>query len=76
MKAGSAFVEKILPKNAAKIAVEAGISYGWGDLVGNGNRVLGIDRFGESGPAEEVAEHLGLTSENLVKMIEKALKNS
>ena len=76
LKAGDNFKEKILPAKAAKVAVEAGVSYGWGDIVGNKGTVLGIDRFGESGPAAKVAEHLGLTSENLQKMIEKALANT
>jgi len=30
-----------------------------------------IDRFGESGPAPKVAEHMGMTAEGLLKIINK-----
>lgn len=41
--------------------VEAGVSIGWRALARPQDAVIGLDRFGESGPGPEVAEHLGLT---------------
>ena len=41
--------------------VEAGAPTGWRAIAGPRDAVVGIDRFGESGPGSEVAEHLGLS---------------
>lgn len=41
--------------------VEAGVTTGWRALAVPGDRVVGIDRFGESGPGPDVAVHLGLS---------------
>jgi len=42
--------------------VEAGVRIGWRALARPGDAVIGIDRFGASGPGREVATHLGLTA--------------
>jgi transketolase len=41
--------------------VEAGVTTGWRAVAGPGDQVVGIDRFGESGPGQDVAVHLGLS---------------
>lgn len=41
--------------------IEAGVTNGWRALARPADTVIGIDRFGESGPGPEVAAHLGLT---------------
>ncbi|NNM54809.1 MAG: transketolase [Spirochaetales bacterium] len=56
---------KLVPQGAKVVAAEAGITTGWKGLADN---VLGLDRFGESGPGAAVAAHLGLTAENLAKL--------
>lgn len=56
------------PSVTARIAVEAGVSDGWSKYVGLGGAVLGIDTFGESGPADQVFAHFGITAENLVNV--------
>jgi transketolase len=48
------------------VAVEAGVSAGWYKYVGARGRVIGIDRYGESAPAETVYQILGVTVENVV----------
>ena len=40
---------------------EAGATTGWQAIARDRDRVLGLDRFGESGPGPQVAAHLGLT---------------
>ncbi len=50
-------------------AAEAGTACGWETLVTSPEHVFGINRFGESGPGDKVAEHLGFTAEHLVKLI-------
>lgn len=41
---------------------EAGITTGWRAIARGGDQVVGLNRFGESGPGPQVAAHLGLTA--------------
>ncbi len=47
--------------DAPVVWIEAGVTTGWRALAGPRDAVIGIDRFGDSGPGAEVAAHLGLT---------------
>ena len=58
---------QVLPPSIPRVAVEAGVSLGWREVVGDSGAVIGIDRFGASAPGAEVAERLGLTVEAVVK---------
>ena len=42
---------------------EAGVPTGWRAIGGDRDQVIGLQRFGESGPGPQVAAHLGLTAE-------------
>ena len=65
------YKESVLPKNITKrLAVEAGVSFGWKQWVGCEGKTISLDQFGESGPANQVFEKFGFTIENV---IEKAL---
>lgn len=59
----------IIGKTAKLIACEAGHPMSWFILT---HSVLGIKRFGESGPGAKVAEHLGISAANLLALIERA----
>ena len=59
----------VAPKSRV-VAAEAGISMGW-EYFAKPEDIFAINRFGESGPAAKVAEHLGFTAENLAKIIAK-----
>jgi len=64
----AAYKEKVLPPEIkARVAVEAGSTFGWERYVGSEGAVIGIDRFGASAPAEVLYEKLGLTSARVVK---------
>ena len=68
------YKEKVFPPSVTKrVAVEAGVTLGWKQWLGKDGVVIGIDRFGESAPYEEVYKHLGITSENIVKEAMKLL---
>ncbi|WP_094287491.1 transketolase family protein [Mycobacterium lehmannii] len=41
---------------------EAGVPTGWRGIASDRDQVIGLNRFGESGPGAQVAAHLGLTS--------------
>jgi transketolase len=60
--------EALIPASARVVVVEAGVSQGW-DRLARREDILCIERFGESGPAEEVAVHLGLGVDRLVALI-------
>jgi len=53
----------ILPPETPVLSVEAGVTFGWSVYA---DRSIGIDRFGESAPAIEVFEQLGITTERVV----------
>jgi transketolase len=59
--------QQVLPPSIPRVAVEAGVTLGWRDIVGDNGAVIGIDRFGASAPGAEVAERLGLTVEAVVE---------
>jgi transketolase len=52
---------KVLPRSVPVLAIEAGASKFWRAYTGFDGDVIGIDRFGESAPAAQVAQALGLT---------------
>jgi transketolase len=61
-----AYRRSVLPEGVRRIAVEAGVTAGWWKYVGLDGAVVGVDRFGESGPGDAVLAHLGITTDNLV----------
>jgi len=66
--------ESVLPAAAtARVAIEAGVTDGWWRYVGTHGRVVGLDRFGESAPANELFEHFGFTADNVVAVAKELL---
>ncbi len=64
----------VLPKSVtARLAIEAGVSDGWWRYVGTRGAVVGLDRFGASGPAEELFEHFGFSTGNVVDAARRVL---
>ena len=64
--------EKVLPKKiTARLAVEAGVSLGWKEWVGDQGAVISVDRFGASAPAGRIFEEYGLTVDNVVEQAGK-----
>ncbi len=54
------------PACVLRVAVEAGRTYGWERFVGPFGVAIGVDRFGESAPADELATFFGLTTEDVL----------
>jgi len=66
--------EEVLPPAVkARLAVEAGSTFGWREWVGEAGGVLGIDRFGASAPAKENFKRFGFTVENVVERAKRLL---
>lgn len=56
--------QAVLPPHiTARVAVEAGVSFGWERHVGLAGRVVGIDHFGASAPYQTIYEKFGITAE-------------
>ncbi len=63
-----AYRDEVLPPHVTKrLAVEAGVTFGWGRYVGREGRVIGLDRFGASAPGDVNMEKFGFTVENVLK---------
>ena len=66
--------ETVLPSAVTKrVAVEAGITDCWYKYVGLNGKIIGMTSFGESAPAEQLFEHFGITSENVLKAARELL---
>ena len=50
-----------------KIAVEAGVRFGWDAVIGHDGVFVGMHSFGASGPYKEVYKHFGITAEAVVE---------
>jgi transketolase len=74
-KQSKAYKESVLPPSVhTRLAVEAGVTLGWYKYVTAQGDVIGIDRFGESGPGNEVMSHFGFTTENVYQQARALLK--
>ena len=66
--------ESVLPAAVtARVAIEAGVTEGWWRYVGTAGQVVGLDRFGESAPANELFEHFGFSTDNVVAVAKNVL---
>ncbi len=66
--------QSVLPSEiTARVAVEAGVSLYWRHLVGDRGRVVGIDRFGASAPADQLFAEYGLTPEAVIEAVRELL---
>ena len=65
----SAYREAVLPsKVRRRIAIEAAVPDYWRRYVGLDGQVVGINRFGESAPANELLVHFGFTVDKVVAL--------
>ncbi len=66
--------ESVLPSDCkVRVAVEAGVGHYWHAFVGDGGRIIGINRFGASAPASDLYEFFGLTVANVSKAVRELL---
>jgi len=70
----ASYRQAVLPADlTARVAVEAGVSDYWYGFVGDSGRVIGIDQFGASAPAEQLFEEYGLTVEAVVAAVNEVV---
>ncbi len=63
------YKDSIVPGGTRVVVAEAGVGAGWRGIASSAADILSIDRFGESGKAEEVAADLNMTADRLVEII-------
>jgi len=69
----TSYKEELLPKNAIKVSIEAGVTYGWSEIVGDAGVRIGIDHFGASASAPVLYTNYGITAERVVDEVKKAM---
>jgi transketolase len=62
---GDDWQDQVLPPGIPRVAVEAGVTDGWHKYVGLRGGTVGIDTFGESGSAADLAAHFEMTAERV-----------
>ncbi len=66
--------EAVLPAKAQKrLAVEAAVSQGWHEWIGDHGVFLGVDFFGVSAPYQKIYQEFGLTAENVAQKARELL---
>jgi len=74
-KQSKEYKETVLPSHLEyRLTIEMGSKLGWKEYAGAKGEVMSIDRFGESGPGEELVAKLGFTVENVVHTFKELLK--
>jgi transketolase len=63
------------PEVRARLAVEAGTSFGWSQYVGPCGDVVSHDDFGASAPLKDLLKHFGFTIDDVVARARQVLKN-
>ena len=64
----------LLPRDALRVSIEAGTTFGWERYTGPKGLRIGLDRFGASAPAEDLFKRFGFTAEAIVPQILAALE--
>jgi transketolase len=69
-----AYKESVLPAAVtARVAVEAGVPFGWHRYVGAGGKIIALERFGASAPQEVIFKALGFTADAVVSAARELL---
>jgi transketolase len=68
------YQSKVIKPELPALVVELSHPNSWYNILNKGDKVLGIESFGESAPANVLLEHFGFTTENVVEL-SKSLVN-
>ena len=63
----------VLPGDALKVSVEAGVTMGWERWTGSDGLNIGLDHFGASAPAERLYAEYGLTAPAITARVKARL---
>jgi transketolase len=71
----AAYRSDLLPADALKVSIEAGVTQGWERYTGMDGLNIGLDRFGASAPAEDLFARFGFSVEAILPKIINKLNN-
>jgi transketolase len=72
-----AYQNRVLPPDVrARVSVEAAVSLGWHDLVGDAGRSISLEHFGASADYKTLFREFGITPEAVVKAAKDSLKDA
>lgn len=75
MNQSAEYRESVLPSDVVvRVAIEAGITFGWYHLVGSHGGVIGLDRFGMSAPADEIFKECHFTVDHVKEIMQDLLQ--
>ena len=72
-KQDSVYRQRLIPRGVPVATIEAGITWPWRELAGRGGLMIGIDHFGASAPAEDLAQQFGFTAESVTARLREWL---
>ena len=64
------------PSQRRRVSIEAGITLGWREYIGDAGVAIGVDRYGASAPAEVIYEKLGLTPTAVAAAVKRVIAAS
>jgi len=64
------------PAQRRRVSIEAGVTLGWREYIGDRGVAIGIDRFGASAPAEVIYEQLGITPAAVVAAAKQTIEGA
>ena len=74
LEQGDDYQSKVIKPDLPALVVELSHPNSWYKILNKGDKVLGIESFGESAPANVLLEHFGFTTANVVEL-SKSLVN-
>lgn len=69
----NAYQKRVLGEGLPRVAVEAGVRFGWDRWIGPNGAFVGMDSFGASAPHKDLFSHFGITTEAVVKAVKTKL---
>jgi transketolase len=68
-----AYRRQVLGDRVPRVSIEAAATFGWEEIIGTEGLKIGIDRFGASAPASDLAAHFGFTAPEIADRIRRFL---
>ena len=65
--------DQVTQLEAPVVVVEAAIEQSWGKYLGRNGKFVGMSTFGASAPANELYQHFGITTQNVVNAAKKII---
>jgi len=68
-------IELIPKRGCLKVSIEAGVTQGWSKYIGSDGFAIGLDHYGASAPAKELAIEFGFTAEAIEAKVRNHITN-